>query len=64
MKRTAISCPEAREIPSAWLEAEYAALQTDAADTGDDRVSQNMFDLEDEREEVDSIVHGFSFAAD
>ena len=61
MKRTALHQPEPSELPLAWQEAEYAALQADAADTCDDRVSQNMFDLDDEREEVDTILHGASY---
>jgi hypothetical protein len=44
------------ELPIAWREAEYAALRANAADTCDDRVSENIFDVEDERAEVDIIV--------
>lgn len=58
MKRSMIQSQEKREIPSAWLDAEYAALRSDAADSCDDRISQNMFDADDEREEIDVIVHG------
>ncbi len=58
MKRTTTIHQEKREIPSAWLDAECAALRSDQADSGDDRISQNMFDVEDEREEIDVIVHG------
>jgi hypothetical protein len=36
--------------------AEYAMKQMNAADTCDDRVSENIFDEEDERAEVDLIV--------
>ena len=32
-------------------------LRTNAADTCDDRVSENIFDVEDERAEVENIVH-------
>lgn len=43
-----------------WLpvrrKAEYAMKQMNAADTCDDRVSENIFDEEDERAEVDLIV--------
>jgi len=42
----------------AWREAEYAALQAEAGDAGDDRVSGNIFDVADERTQVDIIVHG------
>ena len=62
MKRTAShSNKVVREIPSAWLDAEYAALKSDAADSCDDRISLNMFDADDEREEVDVITHGFAY---
>jgi hypothetical protein len=44
------------ELPIAWRAAEYAALRANAADTCDDRVSENIFDVEDERAEVDIIV--------
>jgi len=40
-----------------WREAEYAALRFNAADLCDDRVSENIFDADDERTEVDSILH-------
>jgi hypothetical protein len=64
MKRTAIRRPKPIELPIAWREAEYAALQVNAADTCDDRVSEDIFDVEDEHAEVDIIIHrmnhGFS----
>lgn len=41
---------------SARRKAEYAMMQMNAADTCDDRVSENIFDEEDERAEVDRIV--------
>ena len=56
MKRTAHRSPKSTELPLAWREAEYAALRANAADTCDDRVSENIFDVEDERAEVDIIV--------
>jgi hypothetical protein len=58
MKRAAPRNTKPTELPLAWRDAEYAALQADAADSCDDRVSQNMFDTDDEREEVDTIMHG------
>lgn len=61
MKRTATHGRVVREVPSAWLDAEYAALKSDVADSCDDRISLNMFDAEDEREEVDVITRGFVF---
>lgn len=63
MKRTALRSRKLPEPPLAWCEAEYAALRADAADTCDDRVSQNIFDLEDERAEVDIIAHGMIHGA-
>ncbi len=64
MKRIAAHSTPTRELPCAWREAEYAALKADAADSGDDRISQNMFDIDDEHAEVDSIVHGGAYDAD
>ena len=57
MKRTALRSRKLPELPLDWNEAEYAALRADAADTSEDRESQNMLDIEDERVEVDSIAH-------
>jgi hypothetical protein len=45
------------QLPIAWRAAESAALRANAADTCDDRVSENIFDVDDERAEVDIIVH-------
>lgn len=56
MKRSAFRSRKSPERPIAWRAAEYAALRANAADTCDDRVSEEIFDLEDERAEVDSIV--------
>jgi len=58
MKHHAIRSRKSAQLPTAWRTAEYAALRADAADTGDDRVSENIYDFEDERAEVDIIVHG------
>ncbi|OFW16445.1 MAG: hypothetical protein A3H27_02045 [Acidobacteria bacterium RIFCSPLOWO2_02_FULL_59_13] len=58
MKHNAIRSRKSPQLPIAWREAEYAALRANAADTYDDRVSENIFDIEDERAEVDIIVHG------
>ena len=57
MKRTAFQRRKLPERPIAWLEAEYAELRANAADTREDFVSENMFDVEDEHAEVDFIVH-------
>ena len=63
MKRAAVRRQKAVELPIAWREAEYAALQANAADTSDDRVSENIFSIEDEWAEIDTIVHGMSYRA-
>jgi hypothetical protein len=57
MKRTALHRRQLSEPPIAWREAEYAALRANAADTCDDRVSEDIFDIEGERAEVDIITH-------
>jgi len=61
MKRAAIRRPKSVELPIAWREAEYAALRSSAADKFDDRVTEDIFDVEDERTEVDSIVRGMIY---
>jgi hypothetical protein len=58
MKRSAIRGQKLPKRAIAWREAEYAASRANAADTCDDRVSESIFDVEDERAEVDIIVHG------
>ncbi len=58
MKHNAIRSRKISKLPIAWRESEYAALRANAADSYDDRVSENIFDVEDERAEVDIIVHG------
>ena len=60
MKRTAIRSRKSRVLPIAWREAEYAALRAIDTDTCDDRVSESIYDPEDERAEVDSIVNGLA----
>jgi hypothetical protein len=61
MKHTAFSRPIASAIPIAWREAEYAARRINAEDTCDDRVSENIFDAEDERTAVDMLVSRESY---
>jgi hypothetical protein len=58
MKRSAFRSRKLLELPIAWREAEYAALRANSADTFDDRVSEDIFDLEDERAEVEILTHG------
>jgi hypothetical protein len=60
MKHTTLRSPHPYRLPLAWRETEYAALQAEAADTFDDRVSQNIFDIEDEHAEVDIVVRGMA----
>jgi len=56
MKRIAVRSNKPFKLPIAWRAAEYAALRTNAADSCDDRVSENIFDDEGERAEVELIV--------
>ena len=44
------------ELPVAWREAEYAALSAKSAERFDDRVSEDMFNVEDERLEIALIL--------
>ena len=57
MKHSTFRSRASPELPIAWSEAEYAALRTRAADTYDDRVSDDIFDVDDERAEVDIILN-------
>ena len=63
MKHSAFRSRQVRKLPIAWREAEYAQLRVNAADTCDDRVSEAIFDVEDERAEVDIIVHNLMQSA-
>jgi hypothetical protein len=63
MKRNSVRSHKLPGLPIAWRDAEYAALRAIAADTCDDRVSENIFDIEDERAEVEVIVHGMHHGA-
>ncbi len=56
MKRTAARHRTSPKPPIAWHEDEYAALQANATNRYDDRISEDLFDSEGERREVDSIV--------
>ena len=57
MKRTALHHQKSVELPIAWHRAEYAALRANAVDTCDDRVSEDIFDVEGEWAEIELIVH-------
>ena len=63
MKRSILHSPKELERPLAWREAEYAAVRDTAADKFDDRVSEDIFDVEDEYTEVDTMVRGMSHDA-
>ena len=63
MKHTATRLPNLAALPNSWRKAEATALRANAADTCDDRVSDNIFDVDDERAEVDIIVHGLMHGA-
>ncbi|HEY5291209.1 MAG TPA: hypothetical protein VIJ43_02735 [Burkholderiales bacterium] len=63
MKHNAFRGRKISELPIAWREAEYAALRANAADACDDRVTEDIFDVEDEHAEVDIIVHRMSHDA-
>ena len=60
MKRAAAP-PRSRQVPIVWSDTGYAALRANAADTFDDRVSDDLFDIDDERAEVDNIVNGMPY---
>lgn len=57
MKRALTSRRTSTGIPVSWRAAEYAALKANAEDDCDDRVSEEIFDVEDERAAVELIVH-------
>ncbi|MBE0614603.1 MAG: hypothetical protein IH604_13115 [Burkholderiales bacterium] len=63
MKRTASRNRKSSKLPIAWCETEYAALRANGEDRYDDRVSENIFDVEDERAEVDIIVRAMAHDA-
>lgn len=56
MGHSAFRSPKAPALPIAWREAEFSALRINAADPCDDRVSEDIFDIEDEWAEVNIIV--------
>lgn len=58
MKHNAARSLKVRGIPLAWRKEQYAALRANAADTCDDRVSDDIFDLDDERAAVDILSRG------
>jgi hypothetical protein len=60
MKSATLRSQNLSQLPPAWRQAEYAARKINAEDTCDDRVSENIFDVEDEWAEVDIIVQGMT----
>lgn len=63
MKHSTVRSKTLAALPVAWRKAEYAALRANAADTCDDRVSDSIYDLEDERAEIGIIVDRMSHDA-
>jgi hypothetical protein len=61
MKRTTLRHSKPTALPIAWSDAGYAALQGNVADACDDRVSEDIFDVEDEHTAVDTILHGMAY---
>lgn len=59
MKRNEIHKRKFLEKPTAWRESEYAALRP-SAEAIDQCFSEDIFDAEDERAEVEIIVNGMS----
>jgi hypothetical protein len=57
MTRTILRHPKSPQPLVGWNEANHAKRWA-AADTFDDRVSDDIFDADDERTEVGIIVHG------
>lgn len=56
MKRNSFSDRKSPKLPIAWREAERAMRKANAVSTCDDCVSEEIFDIEDERAEVGIIV--------
>ena len=56
MKRSMNRNHKTSILPLAWREDEYAAMLAKSEAAFDDRVSEDIFDFDDERAEVDVIV--------
>lgn len=63
MKRSVLGHRKSPVLPIAWREAEYSALRVNAADTFDDRVSEDIFDVEGEWAEIELIVHARNYSS-
>lgn len=57
MKRTGMSRRILPGLPIGWRMAERAMLRANAADTCNMRVSEDVFDVEDEQVEVAVLAH-------
>lgn len=51
--------PPVRQL--AWRKAECSMRQLNAEDCCDDRVTENIFDIEDEHAAIDGIVRGSAY---
>ena len=58
MKRSTFHVRKSPELPIAWREAKYSGLRAKSADKYDACLSEDIFDAEDERAEIDNIIHG------
>jgi hypothetical protein len=56
MKRDAFPSRKPQESRIGWRNGQYAAMGENKEDNFDDRVSEDIFDFEDEDREVDRIV--------
>lgn len=57
MKHNSANRPlHSTRIPVAWRDAAYVALRSNDADTCDDRVSEDIFDVDGECAEVEIVV--------
>jgi len=56
MKRTSVRTRKLPKPPIAWREREYEALQL-SPDPFADRVTEEIYDVDDEHAEVDVILH-------
>jgi len=56
MKRSMHRNLKTSTLPVAWSEDQYATMLANAAASFEDRVSEDIFDFDDERAEIDVIV--------
>ena len=60
MKRDALRSRKPHELRIEWRDGENTTIGATAEDSFDDRVSEDIFDFEDEHIEVDRIVRAGS----